>query len=229
MTTDFFNRKSWGIKCLSLLLATAFFAVVHYSVVLIRKEKILLEKYFCFAVSTSTHIEASTHTVSSQGGAGYLLSFKNKDYVAYAVYFSEEEGVKVETSLLEMGEEVFLLKKKVDVLYLTKRKDKEKATIYQNAFNALYAIMQALQVEITRLEEGATQSSSKEVIRFLSGYLQYLFKKYDSGYSTYAKLCKQSGEQLSVYLKNTIYAKDLRYEVCRLADGYLQLASAFSL
>lgn len=221
--------KKYGIRIVSLLICVFFLFGFSYANVLARMQKVEIEKSFYFLVSDSTHIEASTHTAKHQGGAGYLLSFKKQECVAYAVYFSENAGNAVKTALTEQGEKVRLMERKAETLYLKTRKEKERASTYQSAFNVLYDCMQVLNGEITRLEGGATQRSSKEIVGKLAGQFHYLSKEYEKSYSSFATLCRRVGEELSVIANDTIYAKDLRYALCELADGYLDLNSSFVL
>ena len=228
MTVGLFKMKKHGKRIVYLLASVFLFFGFSYSIVLTCTKKLEIGKTFYFLVSDSTHIEASTHAAKLQGGAGYLLSFGKKEYVAYAVYISKDVGNAVQATLTQQGEDVRLIERKAETLYLQTRKEKKNLKIYQNAFNVLYDCMQVLNGEITRLEGGATQPSSKKIVRRLSRQLDYLFEEYETSYSSFASLCKGAGAELSMIANDTIYAKDLRYVLCELADGYLKLISSFA-
>ena len=228
MSADFFQWKIYAKRVLYLLISVFSLFVFSYAIVVANAQALTIGKTFYFLVSSSTHVEASTHTAQWQGGAGYLLTSGKREYVVYAVYFSENAGNAVQTVLVGGGENVRLLERRAETLYLKTRREKSRANFYGNAFRSLYGIMQVLYGEIARLEEGATQTSSKQIVKSLSRQIDHLSRQYTS-YSAYAKLCRQAGTRLSKISEDAVYAKDLRYELCFLADGYLNLASAFSL
>lgn len=227
MKTDFFTKKKifqWGISLLSF--ATIIVTII-YAFLLAGVQRVELNKNFYFLVSDSTHIEASTHTAKFQGGAGYLVTFKDKEYVAYAVYLSESEGNAVQATMT--NESTTLLCKNVQRLYLKTRKDKEKAKVYQSGLSCLYSCMEILNAETARLEKGATQQSAKNTLGILLKQLSYLGEAYQKEYAACSNVFEEAGASLSSLLNDTLYVKDLRYLLCELADGYISLASKFNL
>ena len=178
MTTDFLRKN----RCLRLLvgaIAVLFtFVTLTYAYALTGVKTVGVYKYFHFLVSTSTHIEASSHQVSLDGGAGYALRHGEREYVAYHVYMRDTEGERALEAVSLQGEEVELLSVGVEKLYLKTREDKRNAQTLLEGMELLYAYIRILSDEIARLDGGATQESCKRVLRALSDQLSYAEKEY---------------------------------------------------
>ncbi len=222
-------KKSWKRLCVLLALCMLVFSCMAYAVLLKRAESVYLGKSFYFLVHKTEHIEAGAYDVRLDGGAGYLLEYDGKEYVAFAVYLSERDGISVQTGLAEQGEDTRLLTMTAERMYFKKRKDKKNASLYTGALSVLYGFIQILSEEIARLDKGATQQSSKRILEILARQMGYEKDKYKDSCPAYASLCNGAEESLLASINDTVYANDLRYTLCELSMGYLDLAKAFAL
>ena len=223
MRTDFFKKNYKKITAIALSVWFAVIAVLCG--VISQKERIDLGKKFYFLVSSSTHIQASTHFVEWSGGAGYLLDYQGCEHVVFSVYLQEQDSLQVQTALMEKDTNVLTIS--VDSIYLYKRQDKEKKVSIKGAFQTLYNCCEILEKIIDRYAQGGTQESGKRLLNVLQEQLCFLSKEYRAKFPQYADVCQKSAETISQLLKNTIYLKDLRYLLCELSVSYVDLADMF--
>lgn len=226
MQTDFFIKKRWIYLGISQLLAAFVLITFVYAAFLSRAETVWVGKSFYFLVSNTEHVEAGAYDVRLDGGAGYLLDYDGREYVVLAVYLNGEDGRAVRAA---NDKNTALLQINVDRLFFKDCAEKKKAPLYQGALECLYGCMEVLGLEIDRLDDGATQQSSMQTLGILLKQLRYLALEYQESFAPCAKVCASAGESLDALLKDTIYAKDLRYLLCELSTGYMRLASTFSL
>lgn len=228
MWTDFFRKN---VKKLVVILCScgAFLLAVigvryafnsQYSV-----QTVALGSDFYFLVSTDQRVEVSTQFVRLEGGAGYLIAQDGEEYVAYAVYTEKTDGEKVKDALNETKARSKLLRLKVDALRLKKG---ENAVLYQNAFNALYGEIGALNACIFRLEKGMTQENCKRLLEGFKNRFVYLAKEYKSVFPAFAKVCEQASFDLQDISNGIVYATDLRYSACCLSEEYIRLSSSLA-
>lgn len=225
MSTDFSIKKAIGKAAIVFLSVAVLFSFSLYAIFLSHIEKVELDRTFYFLISDSTHIEASTHEALAQGGAGYLLSCGKEDYVAYSVYFNEEDADRVSANVSDTS----LVKKVASTLYLKSKQDKQNIRIYKNALDNLYEVIKTLNERITALERGMTQQAIKREVCFLSNHCKCLYKTYADAFPLCAKLFEEAWTSLATISSDTVYANKLRYLLCELSDGYVDITSAFSL
>ena len=202
---------------------------VVYAYFLTGIKTITLEKSFYFLVSKSTHVQASAQEIVQSGGAGYLLLQGERQYVAYSVYLSKTDGLKVQANVSSLGESVALVEKRAEKLYLKSAAQRANIEKIQGAFNSLYGLLEVLDDEIARLSSGGTQESSKTVLEVLKKQFSFLGAAYKKVFPAFSKVCEKATEDLFVILSDVIFARDLRYLQCELCDSYVQLTAAFSL
>lgn len=200
-----------------------------YAGVLERAQTVGTGINFYFLVSDSKHIEAGTHVTQLQGGAGYPLILGNGEYAAYAVYFSESESEAARASVAQTGKGAKIVALRGNPLYFKNATQKENAGKITGAFRSLYGFMQVLNGEITRLEQGATQESSKRLLHTLSRQFAFLGKEYAEIIRGYKTVCENATARLSEGLAGVVYAKDLRYALCELSVAYVDLSKNFCL
>lgn len=232
MATDFCIKKvkkNWLYIAIVQLFSALVIAFFCYAAVLSRAEEVRLGKSFYFLVSETDHVEAGAYDARLNGGAGYLLEYDGREYVALAVYLDGEDGEAVQTAMAERGENTRLLQINAEYLYFKTRQEKKDSELYTGALNCLHSCMQILDREIVRLDKGATQQSSKRVLEVLSKQLEYLGKEYETTYTACAEVCQETGARLRELASDTIYGKDLRYLLCELSTKYLELTEAFAL
>ncbi len=226
MTADFFRKKRWIYTIGSQLLAGIIVICMSYAVMVNYAASIWVGKSFYFLVSTNPHLEASTHEIRVDGGAGYLLDYGGDEYVAWSVYFKEIDGAAVQAGIAEPTQ---LLKVNVSYLYFKTRADKKRKNIIQGALNSFYGCIDVLSQGIARLEQGLTQDACARILSNLQKQFDYLRKTYQGHYSDFSDVCATMQTMLSETLSKTIYCKDLRYILCSACDAYIRLSSAFSL
>ena len=226
MTADFFRRKRWIYTICSQLLAGVIVVCMCYAVMVHYAASIWVGKSFYFLVSTNSHIEASTHEIRVDGGAGYLFEYEGCEYAAWSVYFKETDGATVQAGIVEPTQ---LLKVNISHLYLKTRADKKRKNIIQGALNSFYGRIDVLSQGIARLEQGLTQDACARILNNLQKQFGYLHKTYQEQYSDFSEVCATMQTMLSETLGKTIYCKDLRYILCSACDAYIRLSGAFSL
>ncbi len=160
-----------------------------------------------------------------EGGAGYLLTEKDGQYVALSVYLTEGDGLAVQAGLEEGSTR--LLRKGISSLYF-KGKDKKKSALYRNALRILEGYICVLEECISRLEKGATQESCKRILQILRRQFVFAEKEY-AEYPAFSLSCGEWAKELEKIDEETVYAKDLRYLLCWQAERYLQLCEDFCL
>ena len=188
MSTGFLYKKiGRGAVCFlafALILFSFGYAWYLSSVIVVNTSK-----SFYFLISSSTHIEVSTHEATQMGGAGYLFEVNGREVVALSAYIDETEAVTVNAGLKDGQTEVLLLES--SNLYLKTRKQKQSQSVYKNAFANLYGCIDILESEIGRLEKGATQQSSKRVLNALKKRFAVMGKEYENAFPSFKKVCKK--------------------------------------
>lgn len=228
MTTNFFMNRCWKWIVLAVTLGVTFGAFA-YAGQLSAVETVALNTEFYYLVSEDMQMEAGAEFVRLDGGAGYLLTEDNEEYVALSVYLKEGDGTAVLNNLKNSGKSGKILGLKAHKLYLKTAKQKGLATLYRGAFENVYGCMQVLEGCVYRLEKGMTQESCKRLLNTLKNQFFYLEKQYQEDFESCASVCKDAKVFLTEILEDTVYVKDLRYLACQLANDYVTLANEFSI
>ncbi|MBQ8283787.1 MAG: hypothetical protein IJX75_01705 [Clostridia bacterium] len=229
MLTDFFRKKQFYQIALNLISIVFVVFSLIYAYTLTQIKSVYVGKSFYFLISESTHIEASAHFVSQNGGAGYLLEDKQRQYVAFSVYLNEEEGQSVLSSIKRKEEQTSLLALTSYNLYFKTRKEKARAEEVKGAVSSLYSCIEVLNKEIVRLDKGATQQSSKRLLGTLQRQFVFMEKKYRKSFPKFSQVCKDGAEQLIRIISDIVYVGDLRYLACALCVDFVDLTENFSL
>lgn len=203
------------LLCLSFALAISY-----------QKMQVLpTSKSFYFLVNEDTNVQVSIYESVHDGGAGYYIQTDEAEYVALNVYLSKAEGESVQSNLQE---DYTLLCMQANDSYLTTRKQKKDAELLQGAFASLNGCIQVLKAEIRRLEQGATQQSSKELLDILLRQFAYLQKEYKALH-IFTKWIAYASEPLKEAKEEIVYTHQLRYALCTLCQGYVELTKAYAL
>lgn len=226
MWTDFFKKKS-GVLLAFITAALFTIGALFYAWEIFRVEKAAVYKRFYFLVQESASVEASAQFIQNDGGAGYLLEADGKQYAVIAVYLNETDGETVANAL--HNEEMRLLALGKDYLYFKGAQNKKNKSLLVGAFECLYNSISVLNEEIARLDDGATQQSTKRILRILEKQFAFLSKQYGSAFLQYAIACDGFAAKLKDLQSEVVYAKDLRYLACELCVSYLHLAEDYSL
>ena len=204
-------------------------AFVLYAYFFIGIETVALNKSFYFLVSENTHVEASTHIIEQNGGAGYLLEQADREYVVFSVYLKESDGQSVLAKVGALEKNVSIIERKVEKLYFKTRQEKEKAEQITGVFRSLYGCIEVLNNEIDRLSNGATQESSERIVNVLCKQLNYIALETEKIFPEMSALCKNTAEKLFALTEGIIYVKDLRYLQCEMCYKYVKLGETFAL
>lgn len=227
MSADFFQKRI--ARFAVGVLAVIFIAVCTlYAGFLSQTKRVKISTCFYYLVSEDTHLEAGAEFIKWQGGAGYLLRFQEREYVVLSVYLTEEDGYAVQTSLLQKGKSVRVLRLGREMLYFKTAKEKKNAGIYVGALQTMYGCAQVLSDCISRLEKGMTQEGCKRVLSPLERQFFFLSERYKEEYPSFSHFCEKTAEELFLTQQNIIYVKDLRYLLCEICVGWEDLASEFS-
>lgn len=228
MTTVFFWKKIILYICTVLGIAVAVISFLSMGVT--GKSTVLeTQKNFYFLVSTSSHIQASTHNAQYLGGAGYTLAYGDRDYVTYAVYTDVSSGEQAYQSLKQQDKDVLLITLHTKNLRFVTKKDKQSTSTYKSAFECLYAHIRLLNEEIARLDDGATQDSTKRFLKIQRRQFLYMQRQYEKVFSEFSSVCKQAVEQIEEMQSQIVYVKDMRYLSCFLCQSYALLAENVQL
>ncbi len=212
------------------ILSTVFVcAFILYAYFLIGIETVSLNKSFYFLVSENTHVEASTHIIEQNGGAGYLLEAGEREYVVFSVYLKESDGQAVLSKVGALEENVSIVEQRIGKLYFKTRSEKEKKEQITGVFRSLYGCIEVLDKEIARLSNGATQESSKRVLGVLYKQLNYIAIETKAVFPQMSELCKNVAQKLFSFTQDIVYVKDLRYLQCEMCNKYVKLGETFAL
>ena len=224
MTADFIIKRRW-YTLFSVILLSIVFSFLAYAYTFTSAKFVWVGKNFYFLVSADTHIQSTAHAARLDGGAGYLFTDGERDYIAYSVYLTEDIGYIAQAGLKE---NVLLVSKQVEYLVF-KGKHKKKSQLYCGAFHTLYSCIEVLSQCISMLENGAIQQRCKRILKVLESQFAYMANLYEKEYSAFSIACKTLYDKLSLITKNVLFCNDLRYLLCVACDVYLQLTEIFSL
>ena len=229
MSTVFFRKNKcvrWmtGVACITFTIGA-----ILYAYFLTGAQTVGLFKTFYFLVSPSTHIQASTYFISLDGGAGYTLRYHERDYVAYSVYFTQTAVENACAAVSATGEETEIVAVSVEKLYFKTRGEKNMAYTVQNAMECLYDYGVLLNAEIARLDNGATQESSKRLLSTLARQFAHAGREYEGNFVEFSNVGKEFAGKIGDIVKDVVLVKDLRLLLCELCVSYMHLAESFRL
>ena len=216
--------KTWLKKvtmygCFMLVFVCLLYAnALHYAKV------IAVNTSFSFVVKKCDNVAVGGFETEQIGGAGYSITVGGATYVAVGVYDSYSVAQNIAQSL---GETYLVHTLQANDLYFTTKEQKKNAAIYVGALSSLNGCMQVLSQEIIRLDNGATQNSSRHVVQDLYNQFAYLGETYKNMYPPFSQVCKESANELLLIGEDIIYAQKLRRLQCALSVEYCQLCKEF--
>ena len=225
MSADFFKGKIIAIAT-GIVAVLVVLGVYMYTRYLDMATVEAVSQNYYFLVSDSTHIEASTHEIILDGGAGYVLESNGTEYVTVSSYLSSHEAEMVQKGL---DRQTRIIALRVDNLYFKTKEEKRNSAKIKAAFQSLSDCIEVLSKETARLEKGGTQESCKRILETLKKQFVFLGREYNSVFLSYGQLCDRTAVQLEKLLNTTIFVSDLRHLQCDLCNSYVSLANEFSL
>lgn len=228
MATVFLGGKKVFGYCLGVITVLFTLSAFLYSCVLMNASSLPLRKNFYFLASESEHAQATAYFIQADGGAGYPLTVKGKDYVAISVYLDYSDGVRALESYSER-EESTLITLGTEKLYFKTAAEKRSAKKAQGAFYSLLGCIEVLEKEIARLENGATQQSCGRILKELENQFRFLKEEYSGLFSEFSTVCAWAEGETSHLQTKIIYLKDLRFILCDLCFSFVKLSQAYAL
>ncbi len=212
MSTKFFTKKLLGSIPIFLVCFLLLSGLILSTVQSIGKAK-----SFYFLVSTEANVEVGTEFSRLDGGAGYLLEYNGQEYVAWSVYEKEDAARAIQNTLQGKEKSCTLVKVGGEELYASTDRR------FINGLKLLESYIDVLDQCIAKLEKGMTQENCKRTLEILKKQLAYAQKS-----NKVTKACsiilERTREALLQVTEKQIFAKDLRYILCRLVDDYVQLS-----
>ena len=135
------------------------------------------EYYFvCFATrDNALSADAISDTVSSYGGAGYVLEYDGKYFVTVACYYTEKEADKVRQTLLKRGLQCSVLEIETDEYSLQSAAAKRREKLFLGNLNTLNSLSRLCYECANGLDTGEySQSAAKSVLRDVKSGLEGL-------------------------------------------------------
>ena len=217
------------LKRLVSCICTFFVAAsLFYSINLSTRTRVSITTTFYFLVKSEMHVAASVELIQMQGGAGYLLNKGNDEYVVLSVHLTEDDATVTALTVSNLGQNVALLVEQVNALYF-RFNDRNHTEFYCNALNVFKGNMYVLENIINLLDEGEVQTQIKYLLSTILKRLNFLAECYKSTYKEFSNTCNSIAKMLNNNIQGVVFAKDLRYILCAMADGYLKLCKAFAI
>jgi hypothetical protein len=183
---------------------------------------------FYLLTCNEVNVEASAQFIKLDGGAGYLWEKKGESFVVVSIYKKEGDAERVRQSLNELGGEYSVQSVHIQNLYF-KGKDKRKRNIYISALNTFRGHLDVIRYCISNLDAGSTQEQIKKILLPVRRQLENIAQEYKKEYASFSGLCCNIATQLQEIEKGIVYSSDLRYILCAMEDGYLELCNQFAL
>lgn len=181
------------------------------------------EFYFvCYAVKdNSIAADTISGTVSSYGGAGYVLECGDKYYVTVACYYTENEAKIVQNNLSRRGLQCMVLKIETDeypIRYLSRGNEE----LFKGNLNTLYSLSRLCYECANELDTGGySQNNAKRVLADVESALNGLKQaNVDNCFANELRRliteCKAAGEGF-------IYSKDMRKLQITIIDTIINI------
>lgn len=132
--------------------------------------------FVCYTVrDNALSADAISDTVSSYGGAGYVLEYGSNYYVTVACYYTENEAKTVKNSLLRRGLNCSVLSVSTDEYPIKPADLKKFKTLYEGNLKTLDSLSELCYRCANKLDTGEMgQSSAKEVLKNVKDGLKTL-------------------------------------------------------
>lgn len=121
--------------------------------------------FVCYTIrDNAVSADAISDTVSSYGGAGYVLEYEGNYYVTVACYYTENEAKTVKNSLLRRGLNCSVLNVSTEKYPIKPNDLKKYKKLYEGNLNTLSSLSELCYGCANKLDTGElNQSSAKDV------------------------------------------------------------------
>ena len=182
---------------------------------------------FHFVVILTEKTEVSAGLSGLDGGAGYVI--KTGEGVALGVYFSLSQAEQVKEEAEKRYNPVEIVSFTTEKFRFQSKKEKSNASKIVAAFSTLYEYLRLVFDEITRLETGGTQESSKRILKTAARQIFYLGEENEKADKEFSLVCSSASVELLELASDIVYAKELRTFLCKYAEEYLALADRYRI
>ena len=174
--------------------------------------------FVCYRIAdNSVSASSLSGTVSSYGGAGYIMCHDNNYYVTVSCYYAEGDAEAVRTSLKRRGLDCSVLEIVTEDYKLNGYAAKKNSELYLGNLNTLHSLSIMAYECANGLDTGAySQSKAKDVVTSLKSGLYGLKKANTSNCFTKKLefLIAECEDKENGYL----YSKDMRYLQIAVTD-----------
>lgn len=222
MKTHFTRISPFLISVVIVLTVTV---AIILSAVSCRRSKIHFKKEYYFVCYTvrdnAISADAISDTVSSFGGAGYVLEYDRNYYVIVACYYTDNEANRVKQNLLKRGLNCSVLSVETDD-YPINSLSPSKEQLYLGNLNTLHSLSELCYKCANGLDTGEyNQSSAKGVLNDIKNGLSGL-KAANSENCFFSEIRRLIAE-CDVIGDDYIYSKDMRKLQIAIIDTIINI------
>lgn len=177
--------------------------------------------YVCYRIAdNSISANSLSGTVSSYGGAGYIIEHGNNYYVTVSCYYEDNDAQTVCSGLKRRGLNCNVIKIQTDEYKLRSRSAKKNADLYRGNLNTLNSLSFVAYECANGLDNGISQGKAKETAKSIETSLKTLLKSNEKNCftDTLEKLLAEYGDKTGGY----IYSKDMRYLQIAITDAIIK-------
>lgn len=177
--------------------------------------------YVCYRITDNSVSAGSlSGTVSSYGGAGYIIEHSGNYYVTVSCYYSNNDAETVCSGLKRRGLDCSVIKIQTDAYKLRSRAAKRNCDLYLGNLNTLNSLSRVAYECANGIDNGLNQSKAKETAKTIENSLKALLKSNQKNCftETIEKLLAEYKYKTSGYL----YSKDMRYLQIAITDAIIK-------
>lgn len=179
--------------------------------------------FVCYAVrDNALSADAISDTVSSYGGAGYVLEYGGEYYVTVACYYTKNDAERVRQSLLRRGLNCSLLAVETDEYLLKSSNVRGREQLFKGNLNTLHSLSRLCYDCANGLDTGEySQSAAKAVLDDVQSALNGL--KLANKDNCFSKEIRRLIAECEAVGNGFIYSKDMRKLQIAIADTVINI------
>lgn len=179
--------------------------------------------FVCYTVSDNAlSADAISDTVSSYGGAGYVLEYDGNYYVTVACYYSENEANRVKQNLLKRGLNCSVLSIKTNNYSIQSLVIRDKEQLYLGNLNTLHSLSELCYKCANGLDTGEYgQSSAKSLLADVKSGLNGL--KNANNENCFYKELRRLIAECEAIESGYIYSKNMRKLQIAITDTIINI------
>ena len=179
--------------------------------------------FVCYTVrDNSISADAISDTVSSYGGAGYVLEYKGDYYVTVACYYTQTEANRVRQNLLKRGLNCSVLSVETDEYTIQTVGARDREKLFIGNLNTLYSLSHMCYECANGLDTGEyNQSLTKGVLKDVMSGLNGL--KLANSENCFSGEIRRLLAECESVGDGYIYSKDMRKLQIAIADTVINI------